>query len=44
MRTTALFGERMFIQMPSSMKDASNLLPIPDNQEVFIDLGNSPFG
>jgi len=31
MQTTALFGEKMFIQMPSSMKDMSNLVPIPDN-------------
>ena len=44
MQTTALFGEKMFIQMPSSMKDMSDLVPIPDNQEVFQDIGTPCLG
>jgi len=36
MATTKLFGDHMSIQLPTDIKDVSDLREVPDNQEVFV--------
>lgn len=42
--TYTLYGGAMTIDLPSTFRNMSDLVPIPDNQEVFQEMSQNPIG